>query len=203
MVASDVDHVQSQPLEKYKEEIKSLQMEIEILKEKTRNAPDSVNSARSERESAQIEEKVVEILEVKSIIPHPIDAPSIVVDNKVAQLQATQSFGGNTNKYEEVSQELLMTTSNGHNTFENVENVSNPDSESRPEERRPLLKSYDLSGGAVPENTASSFFSCLSPLYSLSLGALPKAFSSAGIWDGFLFVTLAVPLMFLFDLPFI
>lgn len=153
LVASDVDHVQSQPLEKYKEEIKSLQMEIEILKEKTRNAPDSVNSAHSERESAQIEEKVVEILEVKSIIPHPIDAPSIVVDNKVAQLQATQSFGGNTNKYEEVSQELLMTTSNGHNTFENVENVSNPDSESRPEERRPLLKSYDLSGGAVPENT--------------------------------------------------
>lgn len=176
MVASDVDHVQSQHLEKYKEEIKSLEMQIEILKEKTRNAPDSVNSAHSERESAQIEEKVVEILEVKSIIPHPIDAPSIVVDNKVAQLQATQSFGGNTNKYEKASQELLMTTSNGHNTFENVENVSNPDSESRPEERRPLLKSYNLSGGAVPKNTASSFFACLSPLYSLCLMARKKLF---------------------------
>ncbi|XP_062150654.1 uncharacterized protein LOC133859309 [Alnus glutinosa] len=152
LIAGDVDHVQSQPLEKYKEEIISLQMEIESLKAKNISS-DSVNSIDSEKESAQTEEKVVEILEDKSIISHPGDASSGVVDNKVAQLQATQILDDNMDKSEEVSQEFLMSPSDDNDDLENIENVSKQNGEPLSEESRLLLKSDNSSGQAVPENT--------------------------------------------------
>lgn len=150
-LANDVDHVQSQSLEKYKEEIKSLQMEIESLKAKNMNSLDSVNSIKSEIESVQAEEKVVEILEDKSIISHPVDAE--IVDQNNSELQATQSFNGNSNKPEEVLQELLLSHSNDDTTSENVGNVSKQNGEPQSEEsRRILLKSDNLSGEAASEN---------------------------------------------------
>ncbi|XP_075646838.1 uncharacterized protein LOC142617763 [Castanea sativa] len=148
-LANDVDHVQSQPLEKYKEEIKSLQMEIESLKAKSINASDSVYSVKSEKEFLQTEEKVVEILEDKSIISHPVDAG--VVDHNLSELLATQNFNDNTDKPEEVSQELLMSHLNDDNTSENIGNVSKQNGESLSEESR-LLKSDNLSGEAVSDN---------------------------------------------------
>ncbi|XP_065619519.1 uncharacterized protein LOC136063287 [Quercus suber] len=148
-LANDVEHVQSQPLEKYKEEIKSLQMEIESLKAKSMNALDSVYPVKSENEFAQTEEKVVEILEDKSIISHPVDAG--VVDHNVSELQATQSFNDNTDKPEEISQELLMSHLNDDNPSENIGNVSKQNGEPQSEERR-LLKSDNLSGEAVSDN---------------------------------------------------
>ncbi|KAM3760314.1 hypothetical protein ACB098_01G183900 [Castanea mollissima] len=163
-LANDVDHVRSQPLEKYKEEIKSLQLEIESLKAKGINASDSVYSVKSEKEFAQTEEKVVEILEDKSIISHPVDAG--VVDHNLSELLATQNFNDNTDKPEEVSQELLMSHLNDDNTSENIGNVSKQNGEPLSEESR-LLKSDNLSGEAVSDNMA-------------------KAFSSAGGWDGVL-----------------
>lgn len=183
LIAGDVDHVQSQPLEKYKEEIISLQMEIESLKAKNISS-DSVNSMNSEKESAETEEKVVEILEDKSIISHPVDASSGVVDNKVAQLQATQLLGDNMDKSEEVSQEFLMSLSNDNDALENIENVSKQNGEPLSEESRLLLKSDDSSGEAGPEKTASSFYSCMSALYSLS--HMAQLETSAGVWGGFL-----------------
>jgi hypothetical protein len=195
LIAGDVDHVQSQPLEKYKEEIISLQMEIESLKAKNISS-DSVNSIDSEKESAQTEEKVVEILEDKSIISHPGDASSGVVDNKVAQLQATQILDDNMDKSEEVSQEFLMSPSDDNDDLENIENVSKQNGEPLSEESRLLLKSDNSSGQAVPENTASSFYSSMRALYSLSHMAQPE--TSAGIWGGFLLYQChSVILMFL------
>ncbi|KAM3712453.1 hypothetical protein ACJW31_01G181600 [Castanea mollissima] len=144
-LANDVDHVRSQPLEKYKEEIKSLQLEIESLKAKGINASDSVYSVKSEKEFAQTEEKVVEILEDKSIISHPVDAG--VVDHNLSELLATQNFNDNTDKPEEVSQELLMSHLNDDNTSENIGNVSKQNGEPLSEESR-LLKSDNLSGEA-------------------------------------------------------
>ena len=181
-LANDVDHVQSQPLEKYKEEIKSLQIEIESLKAKSMNALDSVYSVKSEKEFVQAEEKVVEILEDKSIISHPVDAG--VVDHNVSELQATQSFNDNTDKPEEISQELLMSHLNDDNPSENIGNVSKQNGEPRSEESR-LLKSDNLSGEAVSDNMASTFYSCLGKYNSLHRN-LPEAFSSAGGWDGVL-----------------
>ncbi|KAM4131543.1 hypothetical protein ACJW30_01G183000 [Castanea mollissima] len=148
-LANDVDHVRSQPLEKYKEEIKSLQLEIESLKAKGINASDSVYSVKSEKEFAQTEEKVVEILEDKSIISHPVDAGA--VDHNLSELLATQNFNDNTDKPEEVSQELLMSHLNDDNTSENIGNVSKQNGEPLSEESR-LLKSDNLSGEAVSDN---------------------------------------------------
>lgn len=181
-LANDVDHVQSQPLEKYKEEIKSLQMEIESLKAKSMNAPDSVYSVKSENEFAQTEEKVVEILEDKSIISHPVDAG--VVDHNLSELLATQNVNDKTDKPEEISQELLMSHLNDDNTSENIENVSKQNGEPLSEESR-LLKSENLSGEAVSDNMASTFYFCLGKYNSLHRN-LPEAFSSAGGWDGVL-----------------
>lgn len=184
-LANDVDHVQSQSLEKYKEEIKSLQMEIESLKAKNMNSLDSVNSIKAEIESVQAEEKVVEILEDKSIISHPVDAE--IVDQNNSELQATQSFNGNTNKPEEVLQELLLSHSNDDTTSENVGNVSKQNGEPQSEEsRRILLKSDNLSGEAASENMASSFYSCLRKYYSLFHRNPPEAFSSSRGWVGVL-----------------
>ena len=180
-LANDVDHVQSQPLEKYKEEIKSLQMEIESLKAKSMNTLDSVYSVKSEKD-VQTEEKVVEILEDKSIISHPVDAG--VVDHNVSELQATHSFNDNTDKPEEISRELLMSHLNDDNPSENIRNVSKQNGEPRSEESR-LLKSDNLSGEAVSDNMASTFYSCLGKYNSLHRN-LPEAFSSAGGWDGVL-----------------
>ncbi|KAG2710751.1 hypothetical protein I3843_04G042100 [Carya illinoinensis] len=151
LVASNVDHVQSLSLEKYKEDINLLQKELESLKAKNRIAPGSINSINSEKESAQTEEKVVEILEDKSIISHPVDAASEVVDNLVYQVQATQTFDDNTDGSEKVSQELSINSSNDISIYENVENVSKPNGDSQSEESRLLPKSDNLSGEANPE----------------------------------------------------
>lgn len=180
LIAGDVDHVQSQPLEKYKEEIISLQMEIERLKAKNISS-DSVNSVNSEKESAQTEEKVFEILEDKSIISHPVDASSGVVDNKVAQLQATQIVDDNMDKSKEVSQEFVLSPSNDNDALENIENVSKHNGEPQSEESRLLLKSDDSSGEVVPENMASSFYSCMRALYSLSLWLSQKLLQGFGV----------------------
>lgn len=181
LLASNIDHAQFQPLEKYKEDINSLQKELESLKAKNRNSPGSISPINSENESAQTEEKVVEILEDKSIISHPVEAASEVVDNSVYQ-QATQTCDDNTDESENVSQELSINSTNDISIFENV---GKPNGDSRSEESRPLLKS-ELSGEADPEKRASSFYSSFRSLYSLPHRALPEVFSLAWALLGFL-----------------
>ncbi|KAH9739266.1 rab11-binding protein relch [Citrus sinensis] len=63
------DVIQSQPVERYEEEIKSLLKEIERLRAKSTNASDSLGSVYSE--SMQTEEKVVEVDEDKTVLAHP------------------------------------------------------------------------------------------------------------------------------------
>ncbi|KAJ6707467.1 RAB11-BINDING PROTEIN RELCH [Salix viminalis] len=102
MVASDVDDVQSQSLEKYKEEIKSLQMEIVGLKAKGAYASESIDNSTSEKESHQAEEKVVEIDEDKTIVSHPVDVVGVLGNGDVLPLSINE-----TNKPEEVLENLL------------------------------------------------------------------------------------------------
>lgn len=152
LVASDVDAVQSQFLEKYKEEIKSLQLEIERLKEKITSASQSTDTIYSEKVSLQTEELVGEIDENKAIISHPVDMSKVSGNDDVQPL-ATD----NTDKHEEVSQDLLKSQSNENGSCQNSERVYKQNGELTTEDSRLHLKLDSLSGEAASENTASSY----------------------------------------------
>ncbi|KAL6125678.1 hypothetical protein ACLB2K_073733 [Fragaria x ananassa] len=116
MVATDVD--QSLSLEKYKDEVKSLQMELEILRSKIANAPNYVDSTQAGKESMQMEEKVVVMDEEKSIIQHPDDAITKVVkeaDHSIAD--------DNLITPKDVSEEYPVDPSNGSGALTNGESV--------------------------------------------------------------------------------
>ncbi|XP_073221008.1 uncharacterized protein [Cicer arietinum] len=63
----EVTNVQSQSIEKYEEEIKKLQVEIELLKEKNVRAPELGNFVGFEMENLQTDDKVIEIHEDRGI----------------------------------------------------------------------------------------------------------------------------------------
>lgn len=156
LAATDVDHVQAESMERYKEEIKSLQMEIEGLKAKHTGAPGSVNSINSEKESIHAEEKVVEIHEDKNVISQLVDSALRVADTEDSQL-ATQPCDTNMDKPEELSQGSLM-SSNDNSFLENSESTSKHHGELSSEDTGLLLKEDNLNVEASPEKTASSFY---------------------------------------------
>ncbi|CAI0451010.1 unnamed protein product [Linum tenue] len=80
VMASDTDTAETQSIEKCKEEIKILHLEIEKLKAKSTTSPESVERTDSGKESVQPEEKVVEIDEETPLISHPTDAESVKQD---------------------------------------------------------------------------------------------------------------------------
>ncbi|KAL9424935.1 hypothetical protein AB3S75_031960 [Citrus x aurantiifolia] len=120
------DVIQSQPVERYEEEIKSLLKEIERLRAKSTNASDSLVSVYSE--SMQTEEKVVEVDEDKTVLAHPSVE---VVNSEDAQSLATQTPDNNTAKQPNVVLQGESTSSFKENiTSENSENVPNLNDES-------------------------------------------------------------------------
>lgn len=153
MVAVDVDHEQSLSLERYKEEVKSLQMELENLKSKMATAPDFVDSTQSGKESMQIEEKVVVMDEEKSIIEHPVDAVTRVMEKETDQSLAADD---NIIKAEEVSEECSVSPSND-SALTNGEGVSKQNVE--PSSSNTLhLRTEDLKAETVSEKRASSLY---------------------------------------------
>ncbi|KAK9272038.1 hypothetical protein L1049_002407 [Liquidambar formosana] len=152
-VAGDIDHVQSQSLERYKEEIKSLRMELESLKAKSTTAFNSVDSINSKKESMPTEAKVVEIHEDKTVMSHPVDMASGILDKEDGLSLATKTFDDNKDKPEEVSQESVINSSNDNSTFEYGQNVPKENGELPPREDSGLpLKSHNPSGEPVSEN---------------------------------------------------
>ncbi|KAK1576809.1 hypothetical protein Q3G72_016663 [Acer saccharum] len=150
-VATEVDVVQPQSLEKYEEEIKSLQMEIERLKAKSQNAPDSVESGYSE--SMQIEEKVVEIDEDKTVVSDPVTIVG-ALDSSDVQSLSTQTLDDNEVKpIEEVSGEALTSSSNENSALENSESVPIQNDESPSKDTGQHLKSDNISGEVVSDKT--------------------------------------------------
>ncbi|KAH9739259.1 rab11-binding protein relch [Citrus sinensis] len=111
------DVIQSQPVERYEEEIKSLLKEIERLRAKSTNASDSLGSVYSE--SMQTEEKVVEVDEDKTVLAHPSVE---VVNSEDAQSLATQTPDNNTAKQ---PNEVLQ----GESTSSLKENIASENSE--------------------------------------------------------------------------
>lgn len=120
------DVIQSQPVERYEEEIKSLLKEIERLRAKSTNASDSLGSVYSE--SMQTEEKVVEVDEDKTVLAHPSVE---VVNSEDAQSLATQTPDNNTAKQpNEVLQGESTSSLKENIASENSENVPNLNDES-------------------------------------------------------------------------
>ncbi|KAJ4707051.1 hypothetical protein OWV82_020625 [Melia azedarach] len=149
-VGTDVDVIQSQPLERYEEEIKSLQMEIERLKAKSKNAPNSVGSVYSE--SMQTEEKVDEVDKVdedKTVLSHPVNAMEVVNSE---DLQSAQTLDNNTVKQpEEVSEGGLTMPLNENIASENSESVPKQNDEPSSADTEILLKSDDPSVEAASD----------------------------------------------------
>ncbi|KAM2061986.1 hypothetical protein ACFX1T_046982 [Malus domestica] len=128
MVAADADQIQPLSLEKYKEEIKSLQMELESLKSKNAKANDYSDSTNFGKEPVQMEEKVVVVDEDKSIIP-AIDVESRVVEKEEDQSLAAQTFHDNTVKPKEVSHEVSVGVLSDSSTLVNGDSVSRQNGE--------------------------------------------------------------------------
>lgn len=151
-VSGDIDHVQSQSLEKYKEEIKSLQMEIENLKAKNIIATESLDSINPENDLVPMEEKVVEIHEDRTVMSYPDDIAAVIVDNEDAQSLATKTVNDNSDKPEEVSQDLVTSSLNDNTTSEYGENLQKENGEQSPQEDSVIpLKSDILSGEPASE----------------------------------------------------
>ncbi|PQQ12717.1 lisH domain and HEAT repeat-containing protein isoform X2 [Prunus yedoensis var. nudiflora] len=87
MVAADADHVQSLSLERYREEVKSLQMELESLKSKHAKAPDFSDSTNSEKDYPE------EIPQEFSVAPLN-DSSTLVNDESVSKQNNEPSSGG-------------------------------------------------------------------------------------------------------------
>lgn len=174
-VGTDVDVIQSQPLERYEEEIKSLQMEIERLKAKSKNAPNSVGSVYSE--SMQTEEKVDEVDKVdedKTVLSHAVNAMEVVNSE---DLQSAQTLDNNTVKQpEEVSEGGLTMPLNENIASENSESVPKQNDEPSSADTEILLKSDDPSVEAASDKMASLF-----SLYMYTHSGLDIALSSPSL----------------------
>lgn len=153
LAATEADHPQSDSIERYREEIKSLQMEIETLKSRNTNAPDSLVSISSDNEFAHASEKIVEIHEDKSAIAPPVDASPRVADSENSQSLITQIPDDSKDKSEERSQGLPVNPSNDNSFLENSESVSKLNGELPSEDSKLLPKSDNLSVEADSEKT--------------------------------------------------
>ncbi|XP_062107429.1 uncharacterized protein LOC133818530 isoform X2 [Humulus lupulus] len=149
--ATDIDQVHSESLDRYKEEIKSLQMEIESLKSRTMKAPDSLISIYSDSDNTHTSEKIVEIHEDKSVILSPANAASRVVEGEDAQSQIIQISDVNKEKSVELSPGLLENPSSDNSSSENSESVSKLINELPSDDSRLLPKSHNLNSEATSE----------------------------------------------------
>ncbi|KAF5737733.1 hypothetical protein HS088_TW13G00622 [Tripterygium wilfordii] len=145
VVDNDVDPVQLQPFEIYKEDIKALKMEIERLKAATITAPESLDSIRTEKESIQTEVKVVEIDEDKTVKSDPIDGGK-VIGNEDPQSLVAPTLDDNNEKPREMSESLTS-------PFTGSDTSSKQIAEPPSEDAGFHLKSSNLSGEAASENT--------------------------------------------------
>ncbi|MFQ6620165.1 hypothetical protein Gotur_000580 [Gossypium turneri] len=149
-VAANLDSTQSQAIESYKEEIKSLQMEIERLKAEKTNISDLVYSSCGDKESIQTEEKVVEMDENRTQISHHIE-PAEVVDSNTL-VMPVQTFDNSTPKPEENLPESSMNPSNSTDGFPDGRNISQQEEKPLSEDSGLHLNSENLGSEPVPEN---------------------------------------------------
>ncbi|XP_020218710.1 RAB11-binding protein RELCH [Cajanus cajan] len=150
LVVSDVNNVQSESLEKYKEEIKKLQMENEFLKEKNTRAPEPGNFAGSENENLQTDDKVIEIHEDRGVISDSVDVDLGVVQSESAQSPVVQTINQDADKHEDALPELFN-PANTNSAFENIENISEQNVGQQAEDSSLLVKSDNVNDEEISE----------------------------------------------------
>lgn len=143
LVVRDVNNVQFQSSEKHEEEIKKLQMEIELLKEKNVTAPEPGNILGFENENLQTDDKVIEIHEDRGAVSNPIDVALGAVSNEDAQSPVVQPLNVNADNHEDTLPELFN-PSNTNSAFE-IKNVSEQNVGLQAEDSGLLEKSKSVS----------------------------------------------------------
>ncbi|KAK7340929.1 hypothetical protein VNO77_21647 [Canavalia gladiata] len=143
LVASDVNNVQSESVEHYKEEIRILQMENECLKEKIIRGLEPGNVVGSQNGSLQTDDKVIVIHEDQGAISNYADLPLGVVHNEDAQPPVVQTL----NEYADKHEDTLSESINPSNT----KNVSEKSVGQQAEDSSLLVKSDSVNDEAVSE----------------------------------------------------
>uniref|UniRef100_A0A5B6Z3N2 LisH domain and HEAT repeat-containing protein KIAA1468 n=1 Tax=Davidia involucrata TaxID=16924 RepID=A0A5B6Z3N2_DAVIN len=165
LVPGEIEHVQSQSLESYKEEIKLLLKEIESLKEKKSIASETIESINCEREFMETKNEAVELHENNTVTSSG-DMASGVLEIIDAQSVANETSDDTTDKSEKVSEEASI-SSNNNGAIENAENAPKHIGEPPLEDSGLLLKSDSLSSKPVSEKMGLGTIQILSD-------ALPK-----------------------------
>lgn len=150
--------------EKYKEEIESLQLEIEKLKGKDGNAAansidsdkvlmesvGNVNSVDSDQSFMQSEENVVEIHEDNAVVSRQVDKAMEVIDNIIGQSLDDQSCNA-----QDLLKEPLIGPSDSKDVSTIQEGMGKQNGET-PSGDRELLVSDNNSGKAASEKIVSA-----------------------------------------------
>ncbi|XP_073221018.1 uncharacterized protein [Cicer arietinum] len=123
LAVNDVDNTFPESLDKYKEKIKKLQIEVERLKEKNRGTPERNFFGSSDNEIMQTEDKVIEIHEDQGANSYPVDAALGVIHNEDAQSPVLQNLNEFADKHTD-PQQALFNPALTNTAFENIDNVS-------------------------------------------------------------------------------
>ncbi|XP_027358222.1 RAB11-binding protein RELCH homolog isoform X2 [Abrus precatorius] len=150
LIVSDVYNFQPESLDKYKEEIKKLQMEIEWLKRRNRGVPESRNFVSSENETMQIEDKVIEIHEDQGAISYPVDAALDVIGKEDTQSPVLQTLDEYADKHEDPL-DALFNPATGNTAFEKIENVSEQNIDKQERDSKLNPKSDNVNYEAISE----------------------------------------------------
>ncbi|KAK7374867.1 hypothetical protein VNO80_08310 [Phaseolus coccineus] len=152
LVVNDTNNVQSESLEKYKEEIKKLQLENEWLKEKNIKASESRNFVGSENRNLQTDDKVIEIHEDRGEISNTFDVDLGVEHNGDAQSSVVETLNQYADKHEDTLPELFHPPDT-INVVENIKNVSEQNVGLQAEDSSLLVKSDSVNDEAISERT--------------------------------------------------
>ncbi|XP_028071654.1 RAB11-binding protein RELCH homolog [Camellia sinensis] len=167
LAAGDIEHMQSQTLESYREEIKLLHKEIETLKSTKFVATESVESNNHDTEFTETKDKVV-VFHENNAVSSPVEITSGVLETVGAQSLANQTSDDTSDKPETVPGETLLSSSNDNNgAIESAEHVPKNDGEPLLEDNGLLLKSDSRGSEPGPEKMGLETIQILSD-------ALPK-----------------------------
>lgn len=154
LLAGDSEHMQSESTESYKEEIKLLKQEIEILKARELASTESLESIDHDTEPIEMKDGVGFIK--NNTVEQTGDVDSGVLEPEVAQLLANQTSNESSYKPEAESGGTLKNSLDDNNIgVESAENVIKHDVEPLPEDNRVLLRSKSLDSEPLPEKMVS------------------------------------------------
>ncbi|XP_057491573.1 LOW QUALITY PROTEIN: uncharacterized protein LOC130777300 [Actinidia eriantha] len=149
LVAGDIEHVQSESSESYKEEIELLRKEIESLKTGKFITEKTIDHNIA---FIEIKDKVVDFQENNNVAS-PLEMASEVLETVGAQSFENQQYDDTNDKTEALPGETLIRFTNDINgAIGSADHVSKHDGESRLEDNGLLLKLDSLGGEPVPEN---------------------------------------------------